>query len=86
MSWVVRILADPFDTARALARAHNLVCDNGQIVCWNCKRHEALMPSLHCAPCLGEAWRRLNIHDPRCEQREQTDEDKRLMAQPGEQK
>lgn len=38
--------------ARDLAVRHNLVCDDGTIVCWECRTAEALLPSLHCWPCL----------------------------------
>lgn len=85
MSFSGRLMSDPFGLARDWARRHNLVCADGTIVCWNCKRAEALLPSLHCAPCLTEAWRRNGIIEPRCEQREQTEEDKRHMAQKQEQ-
>lgn len=68
------------ETAIGLARKHNLVCNDGTIVCWECQQVEALMPSLHCPRCLQAVWARLNIHDPQCEQREQTAEDKRRMA------
>jgi hypothetical protein len=75
-----RLLADPEQTAFALARKHNLVCVDGTVVCWECRRHEALIPSLHCAVCLQAVWQRCNINNPCCEQREQTEEDKRRMA------
>lgn len=75
-----RLMSDPEGLARSLAVRHNLVCDNGVIVCWNCKRERALMPSLHCATCLASAWERLGIIEPKCEQREQTEDDMRLMA------
>lgn len=80
MTFADRLMADPFDLARALARRHNLVCNDGSIVCWDCKRVESLLPSLHCPRCLADAWQRLRITDPQCEQREQTDEDRSLMA------
>lgn len=60
-----------------------LVCDDGTVICWECRAREALIPSLHCPTCLADAWRRLNITNPCCEQREQTEEDKRRLAQPG---
>lgn len=81
-----RLLRDPFETARMFARLNNLVCDDGTVVCWACEKHWALLPSLHCAACLQEAWHRLNIHSPCCEQREQTEEDRALMARQGETK
>lgn len=40
------------EMARTLAVKHNLVCDNGQIICWECREREALLPSLHCPGCL----------------------------------
>lgn len=80
MTFANRLMADPDALARSLARRHNLVCNDGSVVCWNCRRESALMPSLHCGACLGETWRRLGIIEPRCEQREQTEDDKRLMA------
>lgn len=78
---LTRLLADTFEVARHYARKHNLVCEDGTVVCWDCRKREALLPSLHCPLCLADVWRRLNITDPKCEQREQTDNDKRLMAQ-----
>lgn len=73
-------IGDVHELARSLARRHNLVCDNGAIVCWECKQHEALLPSLHCPKCLADAWRRLGIVEPQCIQREQTEADKSLMV------
>jgi hypothetical protein len=36
-------------TARSLAHQHGLVCDDGtSIICWECRKRLALMPSLHC--------------------------------------
>jgi hypothetical protein len=64
---------------------NNLVCANGQVVCWECRKREALIPSLHCALCLQAVWNRLGITNPQCEQREQTEDDRRrLKAPPGE--
>lgn len=80
MTIAERLMADPFELARALARRNNLVCNDGSIVCWECTDRLALLPSLHCPVCLAAAWRRLNITDPQCEQREQTEDDKSLMA------
>lgn len=40
------------EMAKTLAVKHNLVCENGQIVCWECRDREALIPSLHCPGCL----------------------------------
>lgn len=58
--------------ALALARRHNLICDDGvTIVCWNCRNQLALMPSLHCPECLGAAYHRLGIVEPLCMQQEQ---------------
>lgn len=73
-------IGDALELARSLARRHNLVCDDGQIICWECKRTEALLPSLHCPVCLADAWRRLGIIEPQCEQRTQTEDDKSLMV------
>lgn len=53
---------------------NNLVCDNGQVICWECRQRLALIPSLHCPLCLQQAWQRLGITDPQCEQREQNQE------------
>lgn len=66
-------------TAAGLARKHNLVCDDGTIVCWDCREREALMPSLHCGGCLGAAYARKGIVDPQCLNRVQTDADKAHM-------
>lgn len=66
--------------ARAQAIRNNLVCEDGTCVCWNCKRVEALLPSLHCPRCLADAWQRLGIIEPQCEQREQTEDDKSQLA------
>ena len=66
--------------AIAQAIRNNLVCDTGEIVCWNCRRAEALLPSLHCPRCLADAWQRLGIIEPQCEQREQTEDDKSRLA------
>jgi len=74
-------MGDPFGLARSLARRNNLVCDDGTVVCWDCRRVEALLPSLHCPRCLADAWQRLNIISPQCEQREQTEDDKRQLTQ-----
>jgi hypothetical protein len=41
--------------ARALAHRHNLVCEDGSVVCWHCRNDVALMPSLHCHRCLCAA-------------------------------
>ena len=71
---------DMIALARSLAVRHNLVCNDGCIVCWECRRDRALLPSLHCPRCLTAAWNRAGIISPRCEQREQTEEDMRLMA------
>lgn len=40
-------------TAAALAKKHNLICTDGTIVCWECRKRVALMPSLHCHLCLS---------------------------------
>ncbi len=45
------------EVAIGLARRHRLVVDD-EITCWNCGARPALMPQLHCPPCLAEAWRR----------------------------
>jgi hypothetical protein len=65
-------------TAYALARHHKLE-HAGVIYCWNCSQRPALMPSLHCPPCLAEVWRRTGS-EMRCENREQTEEDVRACA------
>ncbi len=57
--------------ARNLAQRHNLIDRDGIVWCWNCKQQKALLPSLHCARCLTEAWQRLGIIEPQCEQFEQ---------------
>lgn len=49
------------EVARELARKHDLISDQGVIICWNCRDADALMPSLHCATCLTKARKRLNI-------------------------
>ncbi len=72
-------MIDKDAVARGLARRHNLVAEDGTVWCWECKREAALMPSLHCPPCLADAWDRLGITEPVCEQREQTERDKELM-------
>jgi hypothetical protein len=48
------------ECARSLAAMHNLVCDDGTVVCWACKRVEATYPALHCADCLAVALRPSN--------------------------
>ncbi len=60
-------------TAISLARQHKLE-SGGVIYCWNCSQRPALMPSLHCPPCLAEAWRR-NGARMLCQNREQTPAD-----------
>lgn len=59
------------ETARAMARRHNLVCETGEIVCWECRERLALLPSLHCGACLGAAYSRLHIVNPQCINRAQ---------------
>jgi hypothetical protein len=59
------------ESARALAVQHNLVCTDGSIICWACRKRAALMPSLHCPACLAEAWHRLGIIEPQCPNYEQ---------------
>lgn len=53
--------------------------------CWGCDAREALLPSLHCAPCLAAAWGRIPIALPQCVNREQTDADRAaaLALRPG---
>ena len=63
-------------TAAGLAHKHNLVCDDGSIICWECGAREALMPSLHCGGCLGAVYGRKGIVDPQCLNRAQTEHDK----------
>ncbi len=63
---ISRVMGNAHEVAMGLARRHNLVCDNGEVVCWECRERLALMPSLHCGSCLGEAYSRLNITDPQC--------------------
>lgn len=68
---------DLMPTAYALARRHRLVVEDGRarkIWCWNCGSHPALIPSLHCASCLAEAWRRTGAQ-MRCMNREQAPAD-----------
>lgn len=50
-------LGDLVATARSLASKHGLERD-GVIVCWNCEKYPALMPSLHCPVCLAAYHRR----------------------------
>lgn len=59
--------------ALAYAEKWRLVDDQGRVWCAtdNCQSL-ALIPSLHCAQCLGAAWRRLGIVEPRCANREQS--------------
>jgi hypothetical protein len=59
------------EAALAQAKKNNLVCEDGSIICWDCKKRHALLPSLHCASCLAEAWRRLGITEPQCPNYEQ---------------
>ena len=60
--------------AHQLARRHRLEAD-GVVWCWSCSQRPALMPSLHCQPCLAEAWRRTGTMAPQCMNREQTQAD-----------
>jgi hypothetical protein len=55
------------------ARKNELVVDD-VITCWNCGARPALMPQLHCPPCLAEAWRRTGAAMA-CVSREQTPAD-----------
>jgi hypothetical protein len=64
--------------AYSIARREKLE-QGGVIYCRNCSRRPALMPSLHCPPCLAEVWRRTGS-EMRCENREQTEEDVRACA------
>jgi hypothetical protein len=59
------------ESALAQAKKNNLVCDDGTIICWDCKKREALLPSLHCPLCLAAAWQRLGITEPWCPNYEQ---------------
>lgn len=52
--------------AMGLAQKHNLICDDGSVVCWECGKRHALLPSLHCGECLGMAYSRLKIFNPQC--------------------
>jgi len=54
------------EVAMGLARKDNLICENGQIVCRECRDRLALMPSLHCGGCLGAAYSRMHIVNPQC--------------------
>lgn len=54
------------EVARNMAIRHNLVDTDGAIWCWVCGANHALLPSLHCPICLGEAYGRLGIVAPRC--------------------
>lgn len=38
--------------AQAIAIRNNLVEDDGTIICWECRKKPALLPSLHCPHCL----------------------------------
>lgn len=55
------MVAAMHEVARDLARKHDLVSEQGVIICWNCRDADALMPSLHCPACLAKARKRLNI-------------------------
>jgi hypothetical protein len=61
--------------ARSLARKHNLVCDDGSIICWECGKREALLPQLHCGICLDITRRRMGHYDSQVLNRAQTPED-----------
>lgn len=77
-----QLFAEPIDVAFNLARQHRLIGDDGTIVCWNCGDQEALLPSLHCLPCLAAARRRLGIPLPHAENRAQTDTDRERALRP----
>lgn len=51
-------MIDLMSTAMTFAIRNNLVADDGTIVCWWCRRSAALLPSLHCGPCLLEGYER----------------------------
>lgn len=57
-------------TAYGLARRHRLEA-GGVIYCWNCNQNPALIPSLHCAVCLTDSWRRNHVTRPQSVNREQ---------------
>lgn len=52
--------------ARHIAANENLIDEEGIAWCRNCGANHALLPSLHCPICLGEAYARLGIVAPRC--------------------
>jgi hypothetical protein len=54
------------EVARNMASMHNLIDTDGIAWCWKCGANHALMPSLHCPICLGEAYHRLGIIAPQC--------------------
>lgn len=66
-------------TAFGMARRHNLVAEDGTVVCWECKTREALIPSLHCGGCLGAHYIAHHIVLPFCMNRAQTDADRAAM-------
>jgi len=60
------------DTAAwAYAKRWNLIGQDGLLWCAACVEAHALLPSLHCGPCLGAAYARLGIVQPACLNREQ---------------
>lgn len=58
--------------AHGFAANENLTDAEGAIWCRNCGANHALLPSLHCPICLGEAYGRLGIVAPRCVNTKQT--------------
>jgi hypothetical protein len=60
--------------ARNKARTERLEAD-GTLWCWACSNAPALMPSLHCSPCLAASYRRSGTVAPLCVNRRQTPED-----------
>jgi hypothetical protein len=60
------------EAAIAYAEKWRLIDDQGRVWCAtdNCQSL-ALIPSLLCPSCLASAWQRLNITQPRCQNREQ---------------
>ncbi len=48
---IARAFGDINSLAVDFARMHGLLQDDGQILCWECKRLGATLPELHCRRC-----------------------------------
>lgn len=67
------------NAAVMIARRHNLIAEDGTIMCWSCGAREALIPSLHCGGCLGAYYGKHHITLPACLNRAQTAADREAM-------